>query len=298
LWHIAAPMGCLRGSVDIGGKAKVPAMAESCVPDPKATLSIRQAARRRRTRRATFSLGLELWGAMRRREFITLLAGSAVGLPRATRAEADDQIRRIGILAPGGPDNPAMAQFLPEFTAELRKLGFSEGSTLIVEGRIDGGTSEAFAAAADLIRSKVDVVVAFGPEIVLKAAVKASQTIPIVMIAVNFDPVATGYVSNIARPDKNATGVVYRAPELAAKQLEILVETLPSDKRVAVLWAAASAEQFDAAQRAAHSLRIELRPHKIERQPFDFDEAFRAIANDGSRMVLVLSGPASPPNVS
>jgi putative ABC transport system substrate-binding protein len=235
---------------------------------------------------------------MRRREFMTMLAGSAVGLPRAARAEADGQIRRIGILAPGGPDNPAMVQFLPEFTAELRKLGFSEGGTLIVEGRIDGGTSEAFTAAADLIRSKVDVVVAFGPEIVLKAAVTASQTIPIVMIAVNFDPVATGYVSNIARPDKNATGVVYRAPELAAKQLEILVETLPSDKRVAVLWAAASAEQFDAAQRAAHSLRIELRPHKIERQPFDFDEAFRAIANDGSRMVLVLSGPASPPNVS
>ena len=234
----------------------------------------------------------DLWGAMRRREFMTLLAGSAVGLPRAARAEADGQIRRIGILAPGGPDNPAMVQFLPEFTAELRKLGFSEGSTLIVEGRIDGGTSEAFTAAADLIRSKVDVVVAFGPEIVLKAAVTASQTIPIVMIAVNFDPVATGYVSNIARPDKNATGVVYRAPELAAKQLEILVETLPSDKRVAVLWAAASAEQFDAAQRAAHSLRIELRPHKIERQPFDFDEAFQAIANDGSRMVLVLSGPS------
>jgi len=234
----------------------------------------------------------DLWGAMRRREFMTLLAGSAVGLPRAARAEADGQIRRIGILAPGGPDNPAMVQFLPEFTAELRKLGFSEGSTLIVEGRIDGGTSEALTAAADLIRSKVDVVVAFGPEIVLKAAITASQTIPIVMIAVNFDPVATGYVSNIARPDKNATGVVYRAPELAAKQLEILVETLPSDKRVAVLWAAASAEQFDAAQRAAHSLRIELRPHKIERQPFDFDEAFRAIANDGSRMVLVLSGPS------
>jgi len=144
----------------------------------------------------------DLWGAMRRREFMTLLADSAVGLPRAARAEADGQIRRIGILAPGGPDNPAMVQFLPEFTAELRKLGFSEGSTLIVEGRIDGGTSEAFTAAADLIRSKVDVVVAFGPEIVLKAAVTASQTIPIVMIAVNFDPVATGYVSNIARPTR------------------------------------------------------------------------------------------------
>ena len=146
-----------------------------------------------------------------------------------------------------------------------------------------------------MIDSKVDVVVAFGPEMALKAAVTASQSIPIIMIAVNFDPVATGYVSNIARPDKNVTGLVFRAPELAAKQLEILVETMPSDKRVAVLWAAASAEQLDAAQRAAQSLHVGLRPHKLERQPFDFDEAFRAIANDGLRMVLVLSGPSFAP---
>ena len=75
-----------------------------------------------------------------------------------------------------------------------------------------------------MISSKVDVLVAFGPEIALKAAVAASQSVPIVMIAVNFDPVAGGYVSNIARPEKNITGVVYRAPELAAKQLELLVE--------------------------------------------------------------------------
>ena len=111
------------------------------------------------------------------------------------------------------------------------------------------------------------------------------------MIAVNFDPVAGGYVSNIARPNKNITGLVYRAPELAAKQLALLVEAFPDDKPVAVLWETASAEQFDAAQRAAQSLHIELRSHKLEHPPFDFDEAFRAIAEDGSRMVLVLSGP-------
>jgi putative ABC transport system substrate-binding protein len=104
-----------------------------------------------------------------------------------------------------------------------------------------------------MIRSKVDVVLIFGPEIALKAAVAASQSVPIVMIAVNFDPVALGYVSNIARPDKNVTGLVYRAPELAAKQLELLAEAFQNDKPVAVLWETASARQFDAAQRAARS---------------------------------------------
>jgi len=163
---------------------------------------------------------------------------------------------------------------------------------LIEYRRADEGASKAFAAAAELIRSKVDVVVTFGPEIALKAAVAASQTIPIVMIAVNFDPIAGGYVSDIARPDRNITGLVYRAPELAAKQLELLVEAFPDDKPIAALWEPASAEQFDAAQRTAQSLHIELRSHKVENPPFDFDEAFRAIAQDGSRMLLVLSGPS------
>jgi putative tryptophan/tyrosine transport system substrate-binding protein len=156
---------------------------------------------------------------------------------------------------------------------------------------MDEGVSEAFARAAELIRSKVDVVVAFGPEIALKAAVAASQTTPIVMIAVNYDPIASGYVSDLARPNRNITGLVYRAPELAAKQLELLVEAFPDNKSIAALWEPASADQFDSAQRTAQSLHIDLRSHKLENPPFDFDEAFRAIAQDGSRMVLVLSGP-------
>jgi ABC-type uncharacterized transport system substrate-binding protein len=228
---------------------------------------------------------------MRRREFITLIGGAVVTVPLAARAQQVGEIHRIGFLG-SSPDTPLFAQNYPVFLAELRKLGFTEGENLIIEGeRIDEGPAKAFAAAAEVIRSKVDAVVAFGPEIALKAAVAASQSVPIVMIAVNFDPVAGGYVSNIARPDKNITGLVYRAPELAAKQLELLVEAFPNDKPVAVLWETASAEQFDAAQRAALSLHIELNSHKLENPPFDFDEAFRAIAQDGSRTVLVLSGP-------
>jgi len=181
----------------------------------------------------------------------------------------------------------------PAFLAELRKLGFTEGQNLIIEHRrVDEGASKAFAAAAEVIRSKIDVVVAFGPEIALKAAVTATQTIPIVMIAINFDPVAGGYVSDIAQPNRNITGLVYRAPELAAKQLELLLEAFPERQPIAVLWEKASAEQFDSAQRAAQSLHVHLRSHMLENPPFDFDGAFHAIAQDASRMVLVLSGSA------
>jgi putative tryptophan/tyrosine transport system substrate-binding protein len=231
---------------------------------------------------------------MQRRQFITLVGGTVIAWPLSARAQQDGQIPRIGFLTPD-PDSPLFAASYPAFLAELRKLGFTEGKRLIEFRRADEGASKAFAAAAELIRSKADVVVTFGPEITLKAASAASQTIPIVMIAVNFDPIAGGYVSNIARPDKNITGLVSRAPELAAKQLELLVEAFPDEKPIAVLWEPASATQFDAVQRTAQSFHIELRSHKVENPPFDFDEAFRAIAQDGSRMVLVLSGPTFGP---
>jgi ABC-type uncharacterized transport system substrate-binding protein len=232
---------------------------------------------------------------MRRREFIRLFASTVVAWPLAARAQQTAEAYRIGFLT-SAPDNPLFANSYPAFIAELRKLGFAEGQNLSVKfGRIDEGASKAFAAATEVIRSNVSAVVAFGPEIALKAAVAASQTIPIVVIAVNFDPIATGYVGDIARPDKNVTGLVYRAPELAAKQLELLVEAFPDKMPIAALWEPASAEQFESAQRTAQSLHIELRSHKVENQPFDFDEAFRAIAQDGSRMVLILSGPTFAP---
>jgi putative ABC transport system substrate-binding protein len=228
---------------------------------------------------------------VRRRDLLVLLGGASVTWPVTARAQQTGQIARIGFLGTD-PDNAQFASSYPAFLAELRKLGFTEGQNLIIEyRRMDEGSSRAFAGAAEMIRSNVGVVVTFGPEIALKAAVAASQTIPIVMIAVNFDPIAGGYVSDLARPNGNITGLVYRAPELAAKQLELLVEAFPDNKPIAALWEPASAEQFASAQHTAQSLHIDLRSYKLENPPFDFDEAFRRIAQDGSRMVLVLSGP-------
>ena len=201
---------------------------------------------------------------MRRRDFIKRIAGAGAAWPLVARAQQARQVARVGFLGVA-PDNPLSAMGYAVFLAELRKLGFTEGQNLVVENRrIDEGPSKAFAGAAELIRSNVDVVVAFGPELALKAAVAASQTVPIVMIAINFDPMAGGYVSNITRPERNITGVVSRAPELAAKQLGLLVEAFPAVKPIAALWEQASADQFEAAQHAAQSLRIELRSHKVE----------------------------------
>jgi putative tryptophan/tyrosine transport system substrate-binding protein len=228
---------------------------------------------------------------LRRRSFLALLGGAAAAWPLAARAQRAGKPSVIGFLTPD-LKNPLLDSALPPFLAELKKLGFTEGDNLTLESRqIGDQTPESLAVVTELIRSNVDVLVAFGPEAALKAAAAATQTVPIVMVAVNYDPIAGGYVSNIARPSGNITGLVFRAPELAAKQLELLVEAFPNDKKIAVLWEPASAEQFDAAQRIAQTMRIELKSHKVE-MPIDFDEAFGAIAHDGSGMLLVLSGPS------
>jgi putative tryptophan/tyrosine transport system substrate-binding protein len=228
---------------------------------------------------------------MRRRDFIKAIAGSVTAWPLSARAQRAGKLPTVAFLTED-PNNPLVVSALPTFVAELRKLGFNEGVNLIIESRGFEDASQASAVVAELIRSNVDVLVTFGAEIALKAAAAATQTVPIVMIAVNFDPIAGGYVSNIARPSGNVTGLAFRAPELASKQLELLIEAFPDGKPIAVLWESASAEQFNTAQRVAQSMHIELKSHKLETLPIDFDQAFGAIVHDGSRTVLVLSGPS------
>jgi ABC-type uncharacterized transport system substrate-binding protein len=106
---------------------------------------------------------------------------------------------------------------------------------------------QAYAGVNELIAWKADVLFAFGPELALQAAAAARPPVPIVMLAVNFDPIAQGYVQSLARPGGNVTGIVSRQLELAAKQLELLTEAFPDRKRVGALWDALSADQFHVA---------------------------------------------------
>src|SRR5262249_44648994 len=114
---------------------------------------------------------------------------------------------------------------------------------------------------------------------------------PIVILAVQYDPIERGYVSSLARPGGNITGVFYRQPELAAKQLELLTQAFPQKSRLAVLYDANSADQFSAAKGVAGSMSLELRPLKLENPPYDFGAAFQTVAHAGAQMVLVLSSP-------
>ena len=189
-----------------------------------------------------------------------------------------------------------MTRGYPAFLDELKKLGFREGQNLVVDFRSSQqDMPRLIADVAELIRSKVDVIMASGTEVALQAVMAASSTIPIVIWANNYDPIERGYVKSLAQPGGNVTGVFSRQPELAEKQVELLTQTFPDKTRLGVLWDAQTADQFSAAEHRARALGLELRSVKLESLPYDVDAAFRTLAEGSPQMLLVLSGPLFAP---
>jgi len=202
---------------------------------------------------------------VKRRKLLTLLvAGGATWPPFLATAAGDPaKFLRLGIIAPL-PPGPGIQVFVEQ----LRVLGWEEGRNLHIEFvQVDStDTDRALAMAAELVDRGVDVIYAGGPEVVLKSAVAATQTVPIVMLAIDYDPIAHGYVASLARPGGNVTGVSWQQIELTGKRLDILSQTVPGLARFVVLWDAISADQFEAAQGAARSLKISLDGIEFDRR--------------------------------
>jgi putative ABC transport system substrate-binding protein len=228
---------------------------------------------------------------MRRREVIVALAGAATS-PLVVKAQQDARIARVGVLGAAIDTVPAVQTAYPFFLAELRKLGFETGRNVLVEYRAHGqGPPQAMAAVNELVAWKADVIFVLAVEFALNAAVALQPPMPIVMAAINFDPVAKGYMQSLVRPGGNITGLDTRWTEITGKQVEVLQEAFPDRKRLGVMWDALSIEQLNAAEREAKAKGLELRAFKLENAPYDFVPAFRALAQDGAQMVLIGSSP-------
>jgi putative ABC transport system substrate-binding protein len=227
---------------------------------------------------------------MRRREFIATFAAVAA-CPVPVLAQPAGRNFRIGVFS-GSADNPIMGPAYRFFLAELARLGFREGENLTVLFQSTVQSADVLAARAkEFADAKVEVLVALGTESALKAVVTASQTLPIVFVANNFDPITLGYVKSLAQPGGNITGVFLRQPELAEKQVELLAEACPDRKRLAILWDRVSADQFASAEARARLLGLQVQSLKMEVVPYDLDGAFRRVAEAGSQMLLALTSP-------
>jgi ABC-type uncharacterized transport system substrate-binding protein len=181
--------------------------------------------------------------------------------PLAAAAQPAGRSPRIGILRPGSPPDP----LLDAFRHGLRELGYDEGRNISIEYRWAEGRDERLPElAADLVRLKVDVIVAGAGAV--EAAMQATQVIPIVMPNTAGDPVRRGLVTSLARPGGNITGLTSQSGELPGKWMELLKETIPGLSRVTVLWnPAGDPSQVKASEAAARSLGLRLHVMQIGR---------------------------------
>jgi len=208
----------------------------------------------------------------------------AMTAPSALEAQAAEKLVRIGMLRPGSPPDP----FVETFRQALQELGYAEGQNLIIEIRWAEGKDERLPElAADLVRLKVDVIVAGGTPPVL-AARQATATIPIVM-PVSGDPVSRGLAASFARPGGNVTGLAGLDDELPGKWMELVKETLPKISRVALLWDPAYGPRPVAtAEVAARALKMRLQVLRVSR-PQDLENAFADARTNHAEAIIVLS---------
>ena len=216
---------------------------------------------------------------MRRREFIILLAMMVT--PIAALAQQPGKIRRIGFLRVGPPP-PA---FIESFRQGLRELGYLEGQHFIIEYGLAESVAQIPDAAAELVRRRVDIIVASGTPSVLPARDAASE-IPVVFVA-TIDPVAAGLVASLARPDHNITGMTSISTDVIAKRLQMVRELLPKLTKVVLLVREPSpdtAQYVKESESAARKMGIELQV-EIERDPKDLEGVF--VAAKGASAMLV-----------
>ena len=206
------------------------------------------------------------------RRLIVLLVTLALGFlvtPLATEAQSVAKTPRIGIL------NPASDPHLPleAFRQGLHDLGYVDGHNIVLEYRFADGRFERLPElAAELVRLKVDVILAVGVPAV-RAAQHTTGTIPIVF-PVASDPVGQGLVAGLAQPGGNITGVSFQDPEFMGKRLELLRQVVPGATRVAYLWDAAllDGRALQETETAARALGVQLLPVEV-REPYPFDQA-------------------------
>ena len=216
----------------------------------------------------------------------------AVGLtlaPLATGAEQPGKVFRIGILSNVPPTHPEGARLWGAFIQGLRDLGYVEGQNITIEHRSSEGKFERLPdLAAELVRLKVDVIVAAASQNVL-AAKQATRTIPIVM-ANSLDPVGAGLVASLARPGGNVTGLSGPSLETVGKQLELLKEIGPRVSRVAVLGNPSNQLYplwLGEVKVAARSLGMQLQILEA-RGPDHFERAFAAMTRERAGALFVL----------
>jgi len=214
------------------------------------------------------------------------LAGSLLAVPLAAEAQHAGKVHKVGLLS------PPPGAYVTAFEDSLRQLGYVRGSNIVFEASFMRGKPELLpAAVAELLRLNVDVIVT-GPNTFIEAAKKATTSIPIVMVYGN-DPVGRGYISSLARPGGNITGLTWDpSPEIFGKHVELLAEVSPRLSRIGGIVDPSALEEasLKAAEDAAKRRGIALLYMQV-RTESDLPKAFASIVGHSASTVMIFGGP-------
>jgi len=223
-----------------------------------------------------------------RRIGLAVVLTLALLAPLAVEGQQASKVARIGVLMPGAP--ATAGHFAAAFDQGLREHGYLQGRNILVERRFAEAKVERMSEiAAELVRMKVDVIVT-STDPSIAAVRQQTQTIPIVM-ANSTDPVATGFVTSLARPGGNVTGLSSISPELSVKRLELLKEAVPGLSRVGIVWnpdVRGGVLEYKETESAARTLRLQLQSVEVTRAD-DFNRAFSALTTGRAGAVTVTS---------
>jgi putative ABC transport system substrate-binding protein len=227
-----------------------------------------------------------------KKKIISIALGVAGAILLVVRVEAQQpaKVPRIGVLAVLSP--AAVRARIEAFRSGLNELGYIEGKNIVVESRYaEGKFDQVSKLASELVRLKLDLIVTAGPQ-ATRPAKQATSSIPIVM-AFDSDPVGNGFVSSLARPGGNVTGLSALSPEITGKQLELLKEMIPTLARVAVLGNSAepaNPQTLKETELAASAFKIQLQYLDVQ-APNDIEIAFQTASRQRAQAALILLSP-------
>jgi len=220
---------------------------------------------------------------MDRRAFASGLALALVGAPTIGRAQTTGRIPRVVVYA----TTPVWKDTI---IARLSELGWVEGRSVVVEWRDPDSSAAMESDLRKWVELPVDVFVMGGP-LRVRAVMKATQTIPIVGIDLESDPVASGFVKSLARPGTNVSGIWMDLPELAGKQLQFLREVVPTLRRVGIVWDdRVGAPQLAQARSAARASNISLHPVPLH-TPAEAGDVMKRLLVERPQAIVVLTAP-------
>jgi ABC-type uncharacterized transport system substrate-binding protein len=226
---------------------------------------------------------------MRRREFIKF-AGGAVAWPLGALAQTGrPNFLRVGTASP--QSHTASTSFLVPFEKRLAELGYVDGKNFALEFIRISKPNQFGQAFRELVQRKVDVLLAFGAEASLKSAMAATHTIPIVMVAIDYDPFRTGYVHSLARPTGNVTGLFLEQIELAAKRVQILKDAFPAMTAATVFWDKISTHQWRATRESAEKFGLQVAGVELRERPYDYEKALLQSPTTHRGFLIVMTSP-------